>query len=294
MPNTLDDKDWWLLLTRIRSGKCTPFLGAGASHDVLPLGSEVAKDWAHEFSFPLKEFSGDLIKVAQFLVVKFDNVFPKEELARRFQSVSPPDFSEPDEPHGVLADLSLPIYITTNYDSFMAQALQSRGRSPNSVLCQWNASDDLSDLSSEPDLAATPETPVVFHLHGCLEDANSMVLTQDDYLDFLVEMSRNQDLLPERIQEAFADTSLLFLGYSLNDWSFLVLFRSIVGYLQKNNSRTHVSVQLLPIGQVSEEHKVREYLDRYFDIEHIKVYWGTCREFASDLRKRWEEFSNGR
>ena len=37
MSNTLEDKDWDLLLRRIKAGKCTPFLGAGAAYGVLPL-----------------------------------------------------------------------------------------------------------------------------------------------------------------------------------------------------------------------------------------------------------------
>ena len=34
-----------------------------------------------------------------------------------------PDFRAPSEPHAVLADLPLPIYMTTNYDDFMVKAL---------------------------------------------------------------------------------------------------------------------------------------------------------------------------
>ena len=43
MSNTLEDKDWDPLLRRIKAGKCTPFLGAGAAYGVLPLGAEIAR-----------------------------------------------------------------------------------------------------------------------------------------------------------------------------------------------------------------------------------------------------------
>ena len=123
-----------------------------------------------------------------------------------------------------------------------------------------------------------------------------MVLTEDDYLDFLVEISKYQELLPPRIEEAFASTSLLFLGYRLTDWDFRVLFRSIVSYLAKSLGMTHISVQLVPGGdEVSDEQreKAREYLGRYFDEQKIRVYWGTCQEFITELGRRWEEFSHG-
>ena len=42
MPDILQDRDWTLLLRRIKDGKCTPFLGAGACYGALPLGSTLA------------------------------------------------------------------------------------------------------------------------------------------------------------------------------------------------------------------------------------------------------------
>jgi hypothetical protein len=44
-------------------------------------------------------------------------MFPKLLLRRKLQEVEPPDLSAPDEPHCALADLGLPVYITTNSSS---------------------------------------------------------------------------------------------------------------------------------------------------------------------------------
>ena len=233
-------------------------------------------------------------------------MFPKEEILRRFlKDVEPPDFTEPDEPHGILADLPLPIYMTTNYDDFMVRALESRHRDPKRELCRWNeyVKDQPSIFTSEPGFEPTPANPVVFHLHGHNEVAESLVLTEDDYLDFLVAiskdqvtMSKDQKLLPARIEQAFAGASLLFLGYRIADWDFRVLFRILVSYMEISTKRAHMSVQLVP-GEdrlsESEKEKAREYLDRYFGELKIRVYWGTCREFAKELRKRWEAFGGG-
>ena len=43
------------------------------------------------------------------------------------------------------------------------------------------------------------------------------MLTEDDYLDFFVRVSRDPSLNPPRIQRAIGGMSLLFIGYSLND-----------------------------------------------------------------------------
>ena len=288
MPKTLKDSDWELLLQRIKKGKCTPFLGAGACCGALPLGSEIAQEWAQKYCYPLKD-SSDLVRVAQFLAVHYDPMFPKEEILDQFfENVPPPDFTEPDEPHGVLADLPLPVYMTTNYDDFMVRALKSRYRDPKRELCRWNEliKDRPCIFESEPGFRPTVANPVVFHLHGHDKVVESLVLTEDDYLDFLVNISRDQALLPPRIQRALTGASLLFIGYSLTDWSFRVLFRGLITSTEPSLRRISVTVQLSPAST-----EVQKYMDKYFNRIDVRVYWGTAREFSAELRERWEEFT---
>lgn len=291
--------DWDTLLHRIRQGRCTPFLGAGACKGVLPLGGELARDWAREFDYPLEDCT-DLARVAQYLAVTRDEMRPKELIAERLGKLGPPDFQAPDEPHGVLANLPLPVYLTTNYDDFLVQALRSRHRSPKRELCRWNSKTRKkvpSIFEQQPGFEPDPANPVVFHLHGHLGLPESLVLTEDDYLDFLVNIAKDEWLLPPRIQESLTGASLLFLGYRIADWDFRVLFQSLVLYLEKSVRRAHVSVQLVPAGEnATEEQKgrIQHFLDKYFDDLKIQVYWGTCQEFVAELRRRWEGSSGGR
>jgi hypothetical protein len=298
MEDKLTRDDWDLLLDRIKDGKCTPFLGAGACHGVLPLGSSIAEDWAQRLNYPLDDCT-DLARVAQFLAVNFDAMRPKELMIKQLKDVQPPDFADPNETHRILADLPLPIYITTNYDDFMFRALKSRNKRPVQEVCRWNnrlrniLKKEPTVLKSGSHSQVNEKSPVVFHLHGHIGLQESIVLTEDDYLDFLVNVSRDEDILPARIQEAMAGTSLLFLGYRLNDWNFRVLFRSLVGYLERSITRAHVSVQLVPVKEGAsdeQKQKAQEYLHRYFGDLKIRVYWGTCQDFAQELKSRWEEY----
>ena len=164
MPRFLEATDWDLLLRRIQGGKCTPFLGAGACFGTLPLGADIAQEWATEWAYPLQD-SNNLARVAQFLAVKFqDAVEPKERIRDRLQGIAPPDFSQPDEPHGVMAHLPLPVYMTTNYDSFMVQALENENKKPQRELCRWNSSmqDQPSIFDRDSGFQAHPATPAVF------------------------------------------------------------------------------------------------------------------------------------
>ena len=293
MPNKLEEKDWERLLQGIKDRKCTPFLGAGVCAGKIPVSSQIASEWAKKYDYPMED-SDDLKRVAQFVgVIEEDKTAPKEEICKKIKEllkeIAPKYFEISDEPHGVLADLPLPIYITTNYDDFMVQALKSRGKTPNQEICRWNKRIKQSKRTSS-DFVPTQEKPLVYHLYGFYEIPESLVLTVDDYLDFLVATSMEQNLLPPRIQEAFTGTSFLFLGYGIADWDFHVLLRILVKYLEISG-RKHLSVQLVPgYGFETQKEKVQKYLDRYFAELHIQVYWQDCREFAAELRTRWVAF----
>ena len=296
----MSDQDWRRLLMRIEAGKCTPFLGAGAAAGLLPTASQIAKIWAGDHDYPLQD-KDNLVRVAQYLAVENDAMFPKENLLSKwFDELTYPDFAALNEPHGVLAALPLPIYITTNYDDFMLKALDdykdSRGerpKKPTLEICRWNRLVE-KKLRRQPsifdnhDFEVTADTPVVFHLHGHKNLPESMVLTEDDYIDFLVRISQDdEDVLPPRIQEAIADTSLLFIGYSLNDLNFRVLFRGIINSIERSTGRESFTLQFPP----PENQAAIRYIENYFDKLSIKVVWGDSRNFARELYERWEAYS---
>jgi hypothetical protein len=62
-------------------------------------------------------------------------------LCEEFKEIQSPDFSSEkngNNPYAVLADLNLPICITTNYNHFMEAALNSKEKEPVSGFCRWN------------------------------------------------------------------------------------------------------------------------------------------------------------
>jgi hypothetical protein len=286
---SLTEQQWEILVKRICKGKCTPFLGAGASAGTLPIATDIAQAWADKHGFPFEE-RHDLARVAQFLAVTSgDAMFPKEEISQEFGSVPPPDFERDDEPHAALARLPLPLYMTTNYDGFMYDALHRAGKKPRRELCRWHRGEafDTVPVVLDGRFVLEPTKPVVFHLHGHLDVPESLVLTEDDYLDFLVAVSRAElMLLPHEVQKRAAATSLLFIGYSLADWDFRIILRGILNRLQlKSQKPLSVSVQL------PRDDSQQQYLEEYFrGLFDVKVFWGTASEFAKELRARWEEF----
>jgi hypothetical protein len=285
----LTNKDWDLLIRAIKNQRCTPFLGAGACYGVLPLGADIARRWATEHDYPFED-SSNLIKVAQFLAVESYPMFPKDEVVQMFKDLNAsPDFSNKNEPHRVLADLPLPVYLTTNYDDFMTKALARQHRDPKREICRWNALARAQSSRFDNGYEPTPANPVVFHLHGHTELPSSIVLTEDDYFDFLVNVSREPLLIPQRVQRALTETSVLFIGYGLADWNFRVLLQGLSRFMEKGLGRTHMAVMMPPDVPNSEaqQTKAQEYLSLYYQNIDVQVFWGTANEFCAQLGERW-------
>ena len=192
------------------------------------------------------------------------------------------------EPHGVLAALPLPVVITTNYDDFMLQAFKWKLKDARREICRWQEVLDHtpSIFEEEPDYKPTPANPLVFHLHGAMDVPESMVLTEDDYLSFLVRMAANSDLLPGVIQQVFAATTFLFIGYRLGDWNFRVIFQALRARQQFSSI-----IVMKPLDEREGNRGAQEaYFEKYFAAMEMKIFWGTAREFGAQLQERWLAF----
>jgi len=88
--NGLEESDWEILLDRIRGGRCTPFLGAGACFGALPLGGDVARVLAAKFSYPLPN-PCDLTAVTQYLSIVRDPAFAKTQVLDVLKRAGPPN-----------------------------------------------------------------------------------------------------------------------------------------------------------------------------------------------------------
>ncbi len=114
-----------------------------------------------------------------------------------------------------------------------------------------------------------------------------MVLTEDDYFDYLIGTSADR-LTPPEVESALVDNSLLFLGFRLTDWHFRVLFRLMMSLpgRERLEQYHHVAVQLDPDMQtMADVEGAKAYLAEYFGKEaNIDIYWGSAEEFLGALR----------
>jgi hypothetical protein len=211
---------------------------------------------------------------------EFDNL-DFSELAKRLDY---PRFADaPQDPLLILAALNLPIYLTTGYHQMMETALHQAGKRPCPGTCRWNKQleKDIPDVFAggyEP----SAEKPLVYHLHGLDRYPESLVLTEDDHLEFLVaisqELGRPVDRIPARVREALTRSSLLLLGYDLQSWEFRTLFW---GLLKPREIRQQ-GVSVLHL-QLEPSEKEQQYLQTYMSKADLEVFSGSIHEYTSEL-----------
>jgi SIR2-like domain len=322
---------WNELISFIKDKKCIPFVGSGAHSFLKQNGEpwippdwkiaeymiednmelfrdfELAREWIKEIKQnPLIDDTYQLAKVSQFLAIESrDERYPKLKISEYLRARNVPDFSSEqykNTSYAVLADLDLPIYVTTNYDLFLEKALVSRSKgekNPVSGYSRWNHNLALSkQLEYDRKYLPTPSKPFVYHLHGYITKPESMVLTERDYFEFVsyFNKERETDIYPSFMIRQLPLSSLVFIGYSLQNITFRSIFQGALSFLGGKPQTTSLSVQLPSTAdndKNSFSEKVMNYFNEYnknmFDIQ---VYWGNVSDFSKDLRDGVTEFES--
>ncbi|GAC1322201.1 MAG: CHAT domain-containing protein [Chloroflexota bacterium] len=327
--HSMDFERWPALLSYIKKGACTPILGFGLIEFLLGPTREMAKRWADTYHFPMSPHERqDLPQVAQFLAVNQYPGFPADELARyirgeiieRYGDIAEGHRGASDEdvdehvrslvsevgrrqrannqydPYRVLARLPFPIYVTANPDNLLAEALVEAGKQPVIELCRWNDQADLHApiWDTDPDYKPTPDRPLVYHIFGQLRDRESLVLTEDNFFDFLLQINGNGNgewKIPPVVTAAWSKNALLFLGFGPDEWTFRVLFRMIISQPGRSlrDRKPHVAVQIDPEeGTSLDPRRAKKYLEQYFTDEQINTYWGSVDRFSRELWTQWQ------
>jgi hypothetical protein len=291
------ERDWEHLVHNLRTGHCTPFLGAGACADHIPLGGALAHEWAVECGYPFEDTT-DLTRVMQYVAVRRfhgDLTTLKQAVVDRvFRPIAPPNSPPPPSIHTLLAKCDLPIYVTTNYDDLLMLALSGQGKRPRIGISPWypGAEDVLEQpLDPQSGYRPSPQEPLVFHMHGHWRHPESLVLAEDDYIEYLIglggesRVANGRRMVPPPVYTALRSKPVLFIGYSLRDWTFQVLFRTLMRDIAETHRRWHVSVQLEPPVPGASE-SAKSYLEEYFRLRHITVFWESTDSFTRELARR--------
>lgn len=290
---------------------CTLITGFGLTDSMLGPRSRIAEQWSERHNFAMaKQHRGDLPRVAQFVSVMTDAATMRSEL-RKYRGERPHGGSDLDawlqatwrehraasrtDPHMVLASMPCRIFVNAHPAGLLEAALREAGKTPEVKLCKWRSEFEwpLSLFTLDAEYEPSAERPLVFKVFGSLDRPESLVLTEDDYLDFLVQIARNKSLIPSCVRSALTDSALLFLGFELEDWDMKVLLRSLVSQqgARKLRHHSHLAAQVDLSSTVLTPDRAQRYLEKYFSNRepNIGVFWGTVDEFTEQLATHMED-----
>jgi hypothetical protein len=212
--------------------------------------------------------------------------------------------SNVNDPLRLLARLKLPIYVTTSYYDFLERAIEAEtGLKPRTQICFW--SEEITDARPEHvldnEFEPDADHPMVYHLYGLEDYPKTLVLSEDDYIRFLISVLRHTDqlnpLVPHSLGIKLIESKVLLLGYQLQDWDFRALFR-FLSEIRKGVNKVLERGIVIQFSQSSktemgDANRTIEYLRDYFDQENFEVQWRNVDTFVQELWTEWNREREG-
>lgn len=239
------------IATAVQQRKCILFIGsaihapapAGCGYiyppdQCPPIGGQLAELLARQCEYPEKD-RWNLQRVAWYFehVRKFRSL-----LVDQVKSVVHTD-RRPSPVLRGLARLGFPLVITTNYDQLyeysMDQVAQEQARSQGlteAEVAKVKASYDkciysTSSTARTGDCREKPDSarPYLLKIHGDVDTPESMVITDEDYIQFVLRMGDKHPYHPvgKNVLTHLKMWPTLFIGYRLSDYNLRLLFKTL-------------------------------------------------------------------
>ncbi|MCA9421360.1 MAG: toll/interleukin-1 receptor domain-containing protein [Nitrospira sp.] len=276
----LKERDWYRVLEAIKRGHCILLTGSDIvvdddGPDAMSVPRRLARKLADALPPEAPAVKDDLAHVAQ---LRYNEDRDRSDLEFEVKEFFAPLTSQTSAFHRDLAALPFTLCLTTTPDNFMAQAFQEAGKAPIQEFYHFRQ-------HRQPALSETsPSQPIVYGLYGHLRELDSLVLTETDLLEFLVNVVRDAPSLPPYIAGQLADpqTSFLFLGFGFQRWYTRVLLHVLKTFGHRNRS---LAVEASSFFAHPDSQRTALFYEQEHKIEFRQHSWG---QFAAELRRQYE------
>ncbi|HEX5731627.1 MAG TPA: SIR2 family protein [Blastocatellia bacterium] len=244
-----------IIAEAVSGGQCILFLGAGVhsppppekpeyiypENERPPMGRAFSESLAGKCSFSQKfprENAGNLQRVSLCYEIDYQRTKLVDEL-RKAVDIG----KKPSPLLNALARLNFPLIVTTNYDQLFEVALYGAGKRP--VKGIYNKDEN---TPTDDHMDASTDRPFIFKIHGDIDQPESIVITDEDYIQFVLRMSDKDPYnpVPETFRYRFKQWPTLFVGYSLLDYNLRLLFMTLRWRMDKSKTPQTYSVDPYP------------------------------------------------
>jgi hypothetical protein len=277
-----------ILSREIKSGSCVLALGPGASIDSsqaqeVPLSVKLANELASELEAKTSASEiGDLNRDDLRLVAQLtcDHGTELQVLQDRVCEFYKEFSGKTTDLHRKIAALPFKLCITTTPDDFLYKALEDASKRPSRAFYDFRRGQ--AQTLPEP----TVDHPLVYHLYGHPDNPDSLVITENDLIDFLVNVVRGEPRLPSLITSQLTreESSCLFVDLGFKNWYLRVLLRALG--LPAKKEKKSVALEEPEFFSQRKQHQTTVYFSSSSTIEFRP---DSLNDFVTRLRTAYEE-----
>ena len=200
------------LLADLANGKWLPFIGAGFSRNAILPQDKFMPNWNQLGDLFKKEIEDCSLSTPLEIISDYEHEFSRNKLIEKLFDFLNIDDAKPGLTHEALCNIPFNTICTTNFDKLLEKTFEMINK-PYYVIMDEN---QLGFLN--PSIRTS-----IFKIHGDIHYPKRMILSEDDYDLFFV----NYPILATYIGNLLIDHNPIFIGYSLNDPDFRLIWQII-------------------------------------------------------------------
>ena len=250
----MKDRHWTSLVTSLRHGQCLLVLGseipvafagstAGSGDTETILADALTSKLRTELEEDDRRVTGNTLAAVaqQYEDAEGFGANAMRAVAEKFYKS--PDYG-PSDVHRALAALPFSLILTTSQDPLFAAALNAAAKKP--LIQRYHLRGD-KRANPEFVVPGSPDAPVLYHLFGDAQEPASLVLSENDLLDFLIAIVSERPPLPNSLIRALKrqGQNFLFLGFGIKQWYLRVLLKIIIRTLELHRTANAIATEPL-------------------------------------------------
>ena len=173
----------------------------------------------------------------------------------------------------LLATLPVSIIINVNPDNFIQKALREQGKQYISL--HYNFRRETTNAVDIEKISI--DNPLVYNLFGSLDETESLVLTEENQLEFIRNVVKDDPRIPEEILGQFDHRkTYLFFGFDLENWQFRLLLDGLK--LREENTTVSPREKRYPVKETT-----KSFYEERFNFQFVDK---DSSDFLDELKEK--------